>query len=63
MSETKPKIRQSLLVTILDKKTEAERQRALTEKQQLIEEFERTFLRDDSGKLKKTMKSKNYVDG
>ena len=56
MSETKPKIRQSLLVTILDKKTvnlEAERQKALLEKQQLIEEFERTFLREDSGKLKK----------
>ena len=65
MSESKPKIRQSLLVTILDKKNvnlEAERQKALFEKQQLIEEFEKTFLRDESGKLKKTMKSKNYVD-
>ena len=63
MSEAK---RQSLLVTILDKKNvnlEAERQRVLREKDEVIRKFEAEFINDPSGKHRKNVKLKNYVDG
>lgn len=60
------KARQSLLVTLLDKKNinlEAERQKAFMARDHILASFERTHLRDESGKYKKTIKNKSYVDG
>ena len=58
--------RYSQIITILDKQNvnlEAEKQRALQKREELIKSFEQTFIYDDKQKLKKNIKVKNYVDG
>lgn len=60
------KTRQSLLVTLLDKKNinlEAERQKAFMARDNILASFERTHLRDENGKYRKMIKNKSYVDG
>ena len=64
MSESRT--RYSQVITILDKKNvniEAEKQKVLKEREELIKKFETDYIFDENKKLKKNIKVKNYVDG
>ena len=54
------------MITILDKKPvnlEAEKQRVLKEREELIKKFESEYIFDENRKFRKNIKVKNYVDG